>query len=72
MRELKNNAGHVQRAPSTGQTGRDCSTVHDLDQAMMDTRAFWEEKPPENGARMAAQSYQSTKRATAGFQPSQT
>ena len=46
MRELKTTQG-TYNGPIYRANGQRCNTVHDLDQAMIDTRAFWEEKPPE-------------------------
>ena len=46
MRELKTTQG-TYNGPIYRANGQRCNTVHELDQAMIDTRAFWEEKPPE-------------------------
>ena len=49
MRELKTTQG-TYNGPIYRATGQRCNTVQDLDQAMIDTRSFWEESPPETQA----------------------
>ena len=46
MRELKTTQG-TYNGPIYRSNGHKCHTVQDLDQAMIDTRSFWEESPPE-------------------------
>ena len=46
MRELKTTQG-TYNGPIFRASGQRCNTVQDLDQAMIDTRSFWEEHPPE-------------------------
>ena len=49
MRELKTTQG-TYNGPIYRANGRKCRTVQDLDQAMIDTRSFWEESPPQTQA----------------------
>ena len=49
MRELKTTQG-TYNGPIYRANGQKCNTVQDLDQAMIDTRSFWEESPPETQA----------------------
>ena len=49
MRELKTTQG-TYNGPIYRANGRKCHTVQDLDQAMIDTRSFWEESPPHTQA----------------------
>ena len=49
MRELKTTQG-TYNGPIYRANGRKCHTVQDLDQAMIDTRSFWEESPPQTQA----------------------
>ena len=46
MRQLKTTQG-TYNGPIYRADGKKCTTVQDLDLAMLDTRAFWEEHPPE-------------------------
>ena len=46
MRELKTTQC-TYNGPIYRTNGQRCNTVQDLDQAMIDTRSFWEESPPE-------------------------
>ena len=46
MRQLKTTQG-TYNGPIYRASGAKCHTVKDIDLAMLDTRAFWEERPPE-------------------------